>query len=64
MYGRCVSQNKLPAVYGQLQIDRELVQVFEYLLSDRLFYSLQVVVRYLTTIPIPQRQLAVVVVLS
>lgn len=45
-------QDVLPVVYCQLRIDWQLVQIFEYLLSNSLLYMLQVVVRDLASIPI------------
>ena len=55
-------QDVLPAVHRQLRIDWQLVQIFEYLLSNSLLYMLQVVVRDLTSIPIPQSLFALIVI--
>ena len=55
-------QDVLPVVYCQLRIDWQLVQIFEYLLSNSLLYMLQVVVRDLASIPIPQSLFALIVV--
>ena len=50
--GGRVRQEVLPAVYRQLRVDWQLVQIFEYLLASGFLYALQVVVRDLTSIPI------------
>ena len=55
-------QDVLPVVYCQLHIDWQLVQVFENLLASGFLYALQVVVRDLTAVSIPQSLFALIVV--
>ena len=55
-------QDVMSVVYCQLRIDWQLVQIFEYLLPNSLLYMLHVVVRDLTSIPIPQSLFALIVV--
>ena len=55
-------QDVLPVVYCQLHIDWQLVQVFENLLANGFLYALQVVVRDLTAVSIPQSLFALIVI--
>ena len=54
-------QNVWPAVYRQLYVERQLVQIFEDLLPNSLLYALQMVVRDLPSVSIPQSLFAFIV---
>ena len=58
---RCVGQNELPIIQSKLYVYRQFLQILEYLLTSGFPYMLQIVMRYLATISIPQRQLGSVV---
>ena len=55
-------QDVLPAIHRQFYIDWQLVQVFENLLASGFLYALQVVVRDLTAVSIPQSLFALIVI--
>ena len=55
-------QDVMSVVYCQLHIDWQLVQVFENLLASGFLYALQVVVRDLTDVSIPQSLFALIVI--
>ena len=59
--GSRVRQNVWPAVYRQLYVERQLVQIFEDLLPNSLLYALQMVVRDLASVSIPQSLFAFIV---
>ena len=51
---RCVGQNELPIIQSKLYVYRQFLQILEYLLTSGFPYMLQIVMRYLATISIPQ----------
>ena len=59
--GGRVRQEVLPAVYRQLRVDWQLVQIFEDLLPHGLLHALQMVVRDLASVSIPQNLFAFIV---
>ena len=55
-------QNELPIIQSKLYVYRQFLQILEYLLTSGFPYMLQIVMRYLATISIPQGLLTLIVV--
>ena len=61
IHGGRVRQEVLSAVHRQRHVERQLVQIFEDLLPDGFLYALQMVVRDLPSVSLPQSLLALIV---